>query len=65
MSVMGIKTISVVDSPDQFDKKVSDFLEKYEDLCLHDKTVFSVTRMQTKAWPDYIVYTAIFYGELG
>jgi len=68
MSVMGTKTISAVGSH-SFDKMVKSFLDKKEDLILHDQTKFGIT--QEDYYDDEhgkmtrTLYSVIFYGELG
>jgi hypothetical protein len=67
MTVMGVKVISSDEAID-FERAVNKFLAKKENLIFHEKTVFGITRIEYSNDPYFgsaVVYSAIFYGELG
>jgi len=63
MSVMATKTIACDDNHG-FDEMVKEFLEKKEDLVLHEHTKFGITQEIFRG-NTITMYSVIFYGELG
>jgi len=63
MSCMSIKTIACTDSH-TFEEDVNEFLDKKENLIIHEKTVFGITQ-ETYRGRQVTMYSVIFYGELG